>query len=1050
VALDVRGLEGIVRELSHRLGLRRAVRLLVTDRVRAPAVLGALWPCVLIPVGMLSGTPAEQWRVILAHELAHVRRYDGLVNLAQMVVESLLFFNPMMWWLSRQVRVEREACCDALAAAACGQPLSVARTLVEVAASLREPFYPGSRAGGSPGSGGQLPAPLLAMADPAREGDLTDRVERLADPDRAARPRVSWLGLGVALLALAAVGVALQKGTDLAVRTAAELMSPRDRVERIARLHAETNGVFLAPATRQPTPADSVPREQGKPARPDGPSEGTLKVTVVIRTTDGSPVPKGLQLVGLSVAGHSSTSKTLDVTRAEFPVYKKTFPFPPSRLRVGAAAPGYAVAATPPVHLFEGNPERILELVLHRGATATLRITDEQKRGIPGAELRLNARMAIGGTASGQETRMVKADDRGVVRLERIGDGEYEQEVRAPGFQRAERTGPIDTGRPVDWQLTPARPSPVQVVDATTGAAVAKARVELAGWQRSDHTSHSGDPRRRKEPGWLTFATTDAQGRATLSDLRDGTSYTFGVLAEGYGMALVEDIRAGQPERVIRLAPPLTLAGRVTGPLDRLGKSGRKGAEHYYVSYSSWLSDRLSDSGSATVGADGRFAITGLLRGEQVTVMVAGKAHEFVMKESLRDVELRIAEPAPAKAFPTRTVVLRLVGTSPGAPARGNLYVDWRHPDPECRQSHNGPLPIQDNEIRMEVPVGAQVSFWPRDLAGYAVERQDGRTITAGDGPQVIDVPARAAGGIHGTVVRASGRPAARAFVTVFATKLPPGVTDHQRLNPEIASASSSFLLTLPLGGRYRVLAREQTEAHNVWTVSEEIALDDSQPIAEVRLALPAGKSLPVRVLDPDGRPVADQPVRLELSFSLEKGYGFSTDLVRRTGPDGVARFEDLADASEIAPLRLALHVTVPPVRFQGWQATLEERQAVEARLQRGLSASGVLRDAESGKAIPGAEVRLVPREFGQATFKGPIRTKTDARGAFRFAGLEDLEYTAYIDGSVPKGTVVIREGGSTRFQYPDGVGPQRLQAGAEGVVWEVLLYPGSPLRLAD
>jgi hypothetical protein len=953
--------------------------------------------------------------------------------------------------LSRQIRLEREACCDALAAATCGRPLSVARTLVEVASSLQAPAQSRNRGEGA-AEKDPVPAPLLAVADPTRAGELTDRVERLVDPDRAAQPRVSWLGLGATLLSVLLVGVVLQRGTDLAVRAAAELMSPRERVERLARLYAEVNAQFLPPATRSTAPGDApAPGKQEAAPGPSGRGERTLKVTVTVRTEDGSPIPKGLTVDSLFRTGNSSTGETLEFLQAERPDYRKTFAFPTSRLRVGATAPGFAPTVSPLMNLFEGDPERTIEFVLRRGATATLRVTDERKRGIAGAELRLHARIMIDGSAVSREARVVQADDQGIIGLDRVGDGEYVQEVRARGFQRAERTGPIQTAAPAEWQLEPARPTPVQVVDAATGKAVGKARFELVDWRRSDQTAYLGDPRQRKEPSWLTFATTDGEGRATLSDLRDGVGYTFGVLAEGYGMALVEDVRAGQPEHQVRLVPPLTLAGRVIAPLERLDKTGRKGAERHYVSYHTRLSDLLSDSGSATVDAEGRFTITGLIRGERVTITVAGTQHDFVMKESRRDLELKAEGPAAAKKFPRRAVVIRLVGTEPGAPARGTLYVAWQHPDPECRESQNGPLPIQDNETRMTIPVGARLSFWPRNLAGYAVDRQEGHEITAGDGPQVIEAPARPAGGIHGTVVRADGRPAASTFVTAFATKLPPGVTDPRRLNPEGSSASPSFLLTLPLGGRYRVLARELTETHNVWTVSDEIALDDSHPIAEARLTLPPGRSLPIRVLDPEGRPVADQPVRLELSFSLNPGDGFSTELVRQTGPDGVALFENLAADAPLEPLRLALHVTVPPVRFRGWQAKIDGRQPLEVRLERGLSASGVLLEAETNKPIPRAEVRLVPRDFGQATYKGPIRTKTDARGAFRFEGLEDLDYTAYIDGTVPKGTVVTPVGGGARFQYPGGVPePYRLHAGTHGLRFEVLLYPGSSLRTAD
>ena len=248
---DLSVLQELTRELSARLGLKCAVRLLVSQKVNVPCVVGTLSPCVLLPVAMLTGVPVEQWRIILAHELAHIRRYDELVNLVQMLTESLLFFNPAVWWLSRQVRIEREACCDALAAAVSGPPLSVARTLVDVAASLQHAAL----------------VPALAIAQPGRSGELTDRVQRLVDPDRASRPSVSGFGLGAVLLAILMAGALLQQGTDLAVRAAAQLMSPQERVERIARLQAEANGVFLSPATT-PGPVAS-PKEAPVQKSPD-------------------------------------------------------------------------------------------------------------------------------------------------------------------------------------------------------------------------------------------------------------------------------------------------------------------------------------------------------------------------------------------------------------------------------------------------------------------------------------------------------------------------------------------------------------------------------------------------------------------------------------------------------------------------------------------------------------------------------------------------------------------------------------------------------------
>ena len=236
-ACDLSTLEGLVAELSERLGLRRVARLVVSDRVSVPAVLGMLWPVILIPPAMVTGISIEQWRIVLAHELAHVRRYDNLVNLVQMVIESLLFFNPAVWWISRQIRAEREASCDALAAEVAGQPMSVARALIDVADSLRK------------GPSVVASAAMTALTEPGDAGSLTDRVRRLLQPNAASRPRLTWAGLLLALLVVVAAGAALQQGTDLAVRKVAELISPRERVDTLARLQAEKSGVFVQPGT---------------------------------------------------------------------------------------------------------------------------------------------------------------------------------------------------------------------------------------------------------------------------------------------------------------------------------------------------------------------------------------------------------------------------------------------------------------------------------------------------------------------------------------------------------------------------------------------------------------------------------------------------------------------------------------------------------------------------------------------------------------------------------------------------------------------------------
>ena len=113
-----RELQAAVVRLSKRLHIARSVRLLESARVDVPTVIGWLKPVILLPVSALAGLSQAQVEAILAHELAHIRRHDYLVNLLQALLETLLLPSP--WWLSRRIRAERENCCDDLAVSLCG------------------------------------------------------------------------------------------------------------------------------------------------------------------------------------------------------------------------------------------------------------------------------------------------------------------------------------------------------------------------------------------------------------------------------------------------------------------------------------------------------------------------------------------------------------------------------------------------------------------------------------------------------------------------------------------------------------------------------------------------------------------------------------------------------------------------------------------------------------------------------------------------------------------------------------------------------------------
>jgi len=163
-------LAGTVRRIAARLGVSRPVQLLDSALVDVPSVIGWLRPAIVLPFSALAGLAPAHLEAILAHELAHIRRADYLINVLQSVVEILLFYHPAVWWVSRRIRLEREHCCDDVAAALCGDRVVYARAL----ASLEEL---------------RVRTPALAMG--AGGGDLLDRVRRLIDPGFTSGPRLS-------------------------------------------------------------------------------------------------------------------------------------------------------------------------------------------------------------------------------------------------------------------------------------------------------------------------------------------------------------------------------------------------------------------------------------------------------------------------------------------------------------------------------------------------------------------------------------------------------------------------------------------------------------------------------------------------------------------------------------------------------------------------------------------------------------------------------------------------------------------------------------------
>ena len=121
-----------IASLSEELGMRGFSRVFISPSVLQAMAVGYLRPMVLLPASMVTQMKPEMLEAVIAHELAHIRRFDLWVNLAQRVMETLLFYHPAVWWLSSCLRSERELCCDELAVRATGERLTYASALESV------------------------------------------------------------------------------------------------------------------------------------------------------------------------------------------------------------------------------------------------------------------------------------------------------------------------------------------------------------------------------------------------------------------------------------------------------------------------------------------------------------------------------------------------------------------------------------------------------------------------------------------------------------------------------------------------------------------------------------------------------------------------------------------------------------------------------------------------------------------------------------------------------------------------------------------------------
>ncbi|MHC4241158.1 MAG: secretin N-terminal domain-containing protein [Planctomycetota bacterium] len=218
-----------LKVLTQKLKVKQTVRLMESALVQIPTVVGWLRPVILLPASAITGLNSEQLEAIIAHELAHIKRLDYLINILQTVVEILGFYHPAVWWVSHKIRAERENCCDDIAVSISGDRVSYAGAL----ASMEE-----------------IRAAHGKLAVAATGGNLFRRICRLLSKDSTDNTSLSWVPAVTAILLI----IALAIPTTLALTNKPDSMLTEIKTEVPVE-----DDIQIATATFEESPIENIP-----------------------------------------------------------------------------------------------------------------------------------------------------------------------------------------------------------------------------------------------------------------------------------------------------------------------------------------------------------------------------------------------------------------------------------------------------------------------------------------------------------------------------------------------------------------------------------------------------------------------------------------------------------------------------------------------------------------------------------------------------------------------------------------------------------------------
>lgn len=533
VAVTDSALVDRLRRQAKHLQLRVVPALAWCAEISVPVVIGVVRPLILLPIAAATDLTADQLQALLTHELAHIRRYDLLLNLLQRLAETLLFFHPVVWLLSRRVSSERELACDELVLEAGIERVRYADALVrmaELAAMLHGVTAPTSSMAATGGSSSEFKRRVLKVL---------------------AHPSTSHLRPGRMALVMLVAGLAL---TTL-------LSATRMPYSVLAAMTSRgtTTTQPGTPISADEEPADKNPQTPPDNKRADTTAKPAGRYQGRIVTATGDALPARLKLLR-RVSGET-TKETSVGSDGTF-----SFDTDPEKgsVRLSIHAEGFAP--------FDSGWRKLSEpltLTLVRGATVTFRLQSPDGTTPSSGKIR---RVVPWYDDDEQGEFAVGAD--GLVTISNCPQQTVQFDVRVPGYEELRVQRLLGDDLTLDVPLTPARPARLRLVSGPDRRPVAGAKVRFFSRVRANSFLTPFRYYGNDE----VWGESNSDGFVELSMLRahdpvpssapGAASYAFRIDAANHASYYLANVRAGADLGDIVLEPSLRLQGQIEHAAD--------------------------------------------------------------------------------------------------------------------------------------------------------------------------------------------------------------------------------------------------------------------------------------------------------------------------------------------------------------------------------------------------------------------------------------------------------------------------------------------------